>query len=514
MAFFSSNQKLSEEFANPSIERVYQPQAPTSPFSGTRGITQDPLSTLAKAISGSGSGYTGSQFQTGASITNPTINPLVTIPGSGGGTTNPFADASTMPIWDGTAPGMPVSTVTGYAGGSSDVQTSSMTQEEMAAASYQSLQDYLNASTMERGIASGLLSMMGIPFGGSLMEIGMGINPLGDLTGEGNQTFSWYSGATDYFGNPISDAQANTVGGQVSSYGADEQGMFSGVANQYEADIVDMYGWGSKEHFDSIDQQFANLSAGKPLDYNPWNTWANLTNGFFGSGFGPGTPPATTVPTTVESVVSDDRGTITSVDIGEMEEAGFTQDDIDFITSGFDDTSSSSSDYSGDMGSISTDGQGGATYSSEATGDVSGTDYGGGSYGFDDGTGNEVGYESPGGDDGGGDSGGGGSYIATAATQALGEKGLKVFEDWRDYMFTVLPTFTASFGRYRATAPKIVSEIDKKENSKNIYSWIWDMHLKPIYDLIVEDKDSEKALKDYKVMVRELSNKFLVKEKV
>ena len=118
------------------------------------------------------------------------------------------------------------------------------------------------------------------------------------------------------------------------------------------------------------------------------------------------------------------------------------------------------------------------------------------------------------GDSGGGDSGGGGSYIATAATQALGEKGLKVFEDWRDYMFTVLPTFTASFGRYRATAPKIVSEIDKEENSKNIYSWIWDMHLKPIYDLIVEDKDSEKALKDYKVMVRELSNKFLVKEKV
>jgi len=81
-------------------------------------------------------------------------------------------------------------------------------------------------------------------------------------------------------------------------------------------------------------------------------------------------------------------------------------------------------------------------------------------------------------------------------------------------MFTVLPTFTSSFGRYRATAPKIVAEIDKKENSKNIYSWIWDMHLKPIFDLIREDKDSEKALKDYKVMVRELSNKFLKKEKV
>jgi len=116
-------------------------------------------------------------------------------------------------------------------------------------------------------------------------------------------------------------------------------------------------------------------------------------------------------------------------------------------------------------------------------------------------------------DSGGGDSGGGGgSYIATAATQALGEKGLKVFEDWRDYMFTVLPTFTSSFGRYRVTAPKIVAEIDKKENSKNIYSWIWDMHLKPIFDMISKDKDSEKALKDYKIMVRELSNKFLAKE--
>jgi hypothetical protein len=38
------------------------------------------------------------------------------------------------------------------------------------------------------------------------------------------------------------------------------------------------------------------------------------------------------------------------------------------------------------------------------------------------------------------------------------------------------------------------------------------MHLKPIFDLISEDKDSKKALKDYKIMVRELSNKFL-KEK-
>lgn len=118
-------------------------------------------------------------------------------------------------------------------------------------------------------------------------------------------------------------------------------------------------------------------------------------------------------------------------------------------------------------------------------------------------------WDDDGGDSGGGDSGGGGSYIATATTQALGEEGLKVFEDWRDYMFNALPTFTSSFGRYRVTAPKIVEEIDKKENSKEIYKGIWDKYLKPIFDIIKTDKDSKKALKDYKVMVRELSNKYL-----
>ena len=102
-----------------------------------------------------------------------------------------------------------------------------------------------------------------------------------------------------------------------------------------------------------------------------------------------------------------------------------------------------------------------------------------------------------------------GSYIATATTQSIGEEGLKVFEDWRDYMFTALPTFTSSFGRYRATAPKIVEEIDKKENSKALYKEIWDDYLKPIYDMIVEDKDNPKALSDYKVMVRDLTKKYL-----
>jgi hypothetical protein len=110
----------------------------------------------------------------------------------------------------------------------------------------------------------------------------------------------------------------------------------------------------------------------------------------------------------------------------------------------------------------------------------------------------------------GGGNTGGLSYIATATTQAIGEDGLKVFEDWRDYMFYTLPTFATSFGRYRATAPKIVEEIDKKDNSKTLYKEIWDDYLKPIFNLIKKDKDDPKALSDYKIMVRELKNKYLV----
>jgi hypothetical protein len=149
-------------------------------------------------------------------------------------------------------------------------------------------------------------------------------------------------------------------------------------------------------------------------------------------------------------------------------------------------------------------------------GDLSGSvgsdgsvDFGGNDYGTVDG----VGVENPdsGGSSGGG--GGGGSYIATASTQALGEEGLSVFNNWRDYMASWHPTFTSSFGRYRVTAPKIVDAIDSKENAKEIYRDIWDNHLKPIYDLIVKDRDDTKALAKYKVMVKDLAKKFL-KEKV
>jgi len=74
------------------------------------------------------------------------------------------------------------------------------------------------------------------------------------------------------------------------------------------------------------------------------------------------------------------------------------------------------------------------------------------------------------------------------------------------------PTFTTSFGRYRVTAPKIVKAIDAKDNSKELYKEIWDEYLLPIHKLIV-DKDDTNALVKYKVMVKELINKYLTGDK-
>jgi hypothetical protein len=168
----------------------------------------------------------------------------------------------------------------------------------------------------------------------------------------------------------------------------------------------------------------------------------------------------------------------------------------------------------GSTGSSLSDMQSGSSgsYTSPDSGSVGVTSYGDGQYGFTDTNGEEVGYEDPDGG-GGSESSGGGSYIATAATNALGKEGLDMFEGWRDYMHTAHPTFTTSYGRYRVTAPKIVSAIDKKENSTELYQDIWNEYLKPIFNLIKKDMDNPKALSDYKIMVRELTNKYLKGDK-
>ena len=210
------------------------------------------------------------------------------------------------------------------------------------------------------------------------------------------------------------------------------------------------------------------VKAGKPFGREGDDTWSPDGKNVY---HGPGhnwnipdsenkAPPGTMTPIDWGQIIpapdGDDGGSSDeagSASDSNMADAGFSQEDQDFIDSGFDEE------------------------------------------------------DSGGGDSGGG--GGGGSYIATASTQALGEEGLSVFNNWRDYMSTWHPTFKTSYGRYRVTAPKIVAEIDKRDNSKELYREIWDKHLKPIYGIIKQDMNDEKALVDYKVMVKELMNKYL-----
>ena len=502
MAFYSSDLKLAELFANPTVSQIYTPTQggmlggkagqrglatagqQSLSTTGTRGYTS-PVSTNLQSIVDQlnlTSGISGSDISGGM------------ISGSGTDTGTPITVDDTLPSatdsWTGTPDFFGDTGVTGGA--------------EI------NLRDYLE----NRDLYQFGLGMLGIPGLGALVDYKAGINPtpFGPTVLD---SFGEEAGITeDYLGGESwEDLDASTQRDMLV-----EQLMFDDVGSWYDSLIPDFL------------QDDDDIS----LDYDPdldltigdWQETTPMTEEQLAEHQAIMDAPDVWSPGTVETVVEDQQGTITPVveegtymdttittgdgdysfdsDSGWDSAEDFTEDtglgDSDWDTSHDDfswDTNDSSDSGSDDFGD----------WDSDAESDMDeDSGWSGADSDFDD----------SGSDDGGGDSGGGGggSYIATAATQALGEDGLKLFEDWRDYMFTALPTFTTSYGRYRVTAPKIVAEIDKKENSKDIYSWIWDMHLKPIYDLIKQDKDSDKALKDYKAMVKDLQNKFLTKEKV
>jgi hypothetical protein len=437
-----------------------------------------------------------------------------------------------------------------------------------------------------------------------LTDLAHGINPL-NFTGQvpdGSQTFGWYGGDTDYFGNPVTNSFAfNTLEGGANGYSASNQG---------EADIVSEYGWGSDEHFDSLDNDPYGGSGGGNVYTGPMlNAWGsaqdpiaiqaqqliettnanaaaatqaeadaaqaaaqaeaaahqeqldimyNATNNQIDSLNTQLTNLIDTSNNQYSQLTAAQQNQYNSL-LGQLEtvEGSLTQQIADsyngpynnqsFYTSltptaeqlaspsgyvsGYWSNPAAGVDTSTLGGSTGTTGLNGApaptvswsdtpnsagnttgTFTSNEMGSTNVTDYGGGSYSVDVGEVDEVGWEDPGGDSGGGGGGGGGSYIATAATQSLGTAGLTVFNNWRDYMHTWHPTFTTSFGRYRVTAPKIVKVIDSKDNSEELYKEIWEEHLKPIYNLIV-NKDDDKALVKYKLMVKELMNKYLKGDK-
>ena len=374
-------------------------------------------------------------------------------------------------------------------------------------ASFNSLQSYLNAPEWQRDMTAAF-----VPFGlGS--SFARGINQDGT-------TKSWYEGSTDDYGNAYlgGDVGNKTVGASERNLSRDFYGnTLSSYQMNKDAGMLGGQTWG--DYYRDAKTQRAGQDAlgvqGPGMFGDFFDGWftQDPTNVPIVEGNRPydyraGVPPSPLALTQTQQNVLDGEKSMNQmqaqVDAAKAAKAAaastpWSNPSISDLPSAPDTTSSV------DFGNYSADvtNEGGGYYSSVDESAPAGYQ--------------DIGWEdpNPSSDDGGSSGGGGGgSYIATAATQALGEGGLKVFEDWRDYMHSWHPTFTASFGRYRVTAPKIVEEINKSDNPKGIYNYIWDMHLKPIFDLISEDKDSKKALKDYKIMVRELSNKFLRKEKV
>ena len=118
-------------------------------------------------------------------------------------------------------------------------------------------------------------------------------------------------------------------------------------------------------------------------------------------------------------------------------------------------------------------------------------------------------YDNPD-DSEGSDGGGSGSYIATATTQELGKDGLEVFDNWREHMKVKLPTFKLTYGRYRATAPSIVKNIDARFNKEDIYKSIWHTYLEPI-KIMISSGDDAGALGLYRVMVKKLKEDYYAK---
>ena len=327
------------------------------------------------------------------------------------------------------------------------------------------LQNWLNRNKAVTKIGAGLL---GVPLLEPALNFAYGVNPITD------KSLDWYGGSTDFDNNVYSNKQLarNNYSGSLAAYQADKA---AGMTDQTWAQR-----WAEDRGTTAAPVTFANTVS----------------------------TPATNAPQSFAQYADPSLVAASNARIAEQNVA-IAQAQANNAPAG-------TVTYSdGSTGSSLSDMQAGSSgsYSSSYSGDVGVTSYGDGQYGFTDTNGEEVGYESP--DSGGGDSGGGGggSYIATAATNALGEGGLKLFEDWRDYMFTALPTFTTSYGRYRVTAPKIVKAIDKKTNSKELYQDIWNEYLKPIFGLIKKDMNNPKALSDYKVMVKELTNKYLKGDK-
>ena len=292
MALFTNNPILAEEFSNPRVSRIYNPDASPQPLS-TSPFSRNPFETLGQGIGvGTGSNYGNDGFNLPWSPTLPT---------DGG----PMPGDPYTPYPYPTDPTQPMPPISDGGGdGDGDGMTTGTGEFD--------LRDYLeNRGAYQTGLGF-LSSMIGLPgVLGSIADYNAGINPFAGLSGGTFlDSFGEKAGLTsDYFGgvdfNDLSGYQRDFLTEQLMfdapTVADRQQGLFGGFFDN-------LFGDG-----------YNNIS----LDYDPAldltiGDWEDFdTEGYYG-----GVSPA------------------------QMEEAGYTADDISFINEALSDSGSDGdSDY-------------------------------------------------------------------------------------------------------------------------------------------------------------------------
>ena len=285
MALFTNNPILAEEFSNPRVSRIYNPDASPQPLS-TSPFSRNPFETLGQGIGGgTGSNYGNDGF-------NLPWSPSLPIDGG------PMPGDPYTPYPYPTDPTQPMPPVSDGGGdGDGDGMTTGTGEFD--------LRDYLeNRGTYQTGLGF-LSSMIGLPgVLGSIADYNAGINPFAGLAGGTFlDSFGEQAGLTsDYFGgvdfNDLSGYQRDFLTEQLMfdapTVADRQQGLFGGFFDN-------LFGDG-----------YNNIS----LDYDPA---LDLTIGDWGGR-----------PMTLDEIAEQGWS-------NNYLDAGFTQEDVDFIESGFDD---------------------------------------------------------------------------------------------------------------------------------------------------------------------------------
>jgi hypothetical protein len=279
MSFFSNNPVLKEEFHNPKVEQIYNPDYANQPLSENI-FGQGPLGELSNLVGGNNSANGGYNV--------PWMPEDINLGGTGsdlsglsGAPWSPLAGTQNTTPATGMVTGQ-ATTTGGGDGGGTDIfgGDTDYFGNPLGATSLTDLAISLSRAT---GLQNQLLNAA-IPFGGMLssgIQYLTGVTnplyntPIGDLLGLGdNPTSSWYGGDTNDLGFAITDWEsALSYGGYADPF---EQAIAADAYNDWDTYADDL--------MDAIEQDFANQGVDLAGDNTPEPTIDDLMSGMGDAG--------------------------------------------------------------------------------------------------------------------------------------------------------------------------------------------------------------------------------------